>query len=82
MKRYWENGCVYLSLKREALWRRVIRVKYGSEEGSWCSNFVPGSFGVSLWKAISSGLSTFSRHIQFEIGDGTRVKFWPDIRCG
>ena len=29
--------------EREALWRRVIRVKHGSEEGGWCSNYVPGS---------------------------------------
>ena len=56
--------------------------KYRAEEGDWCSNFVPGSYGVSLWKTISSGWSTFSRYIQFHIGDETRVKFWQDIRCG
>ena len=38
--------------EREALWRRVIRAKYGAEEGDWCSNFVLGSYGVSLWKTI------------------------------
>ena len=61
------------------LWRRVVRVKYGSKEGGWCSNFVPSSYRVSLWKAISSGWSTFSCYIQFEIGDGTGVKFWHDV---
>ena len=68
--------------EREALWRRVRRAKYGIEEGDWCSNSVPGSYGVSLWKTISSGWSTFSRYIQFHIGDGTRVKFWHDVWCG
>ena len=68
--------------EREALWRRVIRAKYGAEKGDWCANSVPGSNGVSLWKTISSGWSTFSRHIQFQIGDGTRVKFWHDVWCG
>ena len=52
------------------------------EEGDWCSNFVPGSYEVSLWKTISSGWSTFSRYIQFQIGDGTGVKFWHDGQCG
>ena len=46
------------------------------------SNSIPGSYGMSLWKTISSGWSTFSCYIQFQIGDGTRVKFWQDIRCG
>ena len=68
--------------EREVLWRRVIRVKYGVEEGDWYSNSIPGSYGMSLWKTISSGWSTFSRYIQFQIGDGTRGKFWQDIRCG
>ena len=49
--------------EREALWRRVIRAKYGAEDGDWCSNSVPGSYEVSLWKTISSGWSTFSRYI-------------------
>ena len=65
--------------EREALWRRVIRIKYGVEEGDWCSNFVPDSYGVSLWKTISSDWSTFSCYIQFQIRDGTRVKCWHDV---
>ena len=36
-------------------------------------------YGVSLWKTISSGWSTFSCYIQFHIGDGTTVKFWHDV---
>ena len=51
--------------ERDALWRRVIRAKYGAEEGDWCSNSVLGSYGLSLWKTISTGWSTFSRYIQF-----------------
>ena len=50
----WSSGS-----GREALWRRV---KYGCEEGGWCSNSAPGSYEVSLWKTISSG-STFSSNI-------------------
>ena len=65
--------------EREALWRRVTRIKYGVKEGDRCSNFVPNSYGVILWKNISSDWPTFSRYIQFQIGDGTRVKFWHDV---
>ena len=53
----------YLGLPLGAKWKD--RAKYGVEEGDWCSNFVLGSYGVSLWKTISSGWSTFSHYIQF-----------------
>ena len=50
--------------------------------GDWCSNSVPDSYGVSLWKTISSGWSTFSCYIQLQIGNGTKVKFWYDVWYG
>ena len=37
-----------------------------------------GPYGVGLWKNISRGWPTFSRHILYDIGDGSRVKFWQD----
>ena len=43
------------TVEREALWRQVIRAKYGEEEGGWRSCVVRGSFGVGLWKAIRRG---------------------------
>ena len=41
-----------------------------------------GPYGVGLWKYISQGWSFFSSHILFDIGDGSRVKFWQDRWCG
>ena len=82
MKHYWEKWLWRFGYEREALWRRVIRAKYGAEAGDWCSNSVPDSYGVSLWKTISSGWSTFSRYIQLQIGNGTKVKFWYDVWYG
>ena len=38
--------------EREALWRQVVDVKYGSMWGGWCTNVGRGSYGVSLWKTI------------------------------
>ena len=41
-----------------------------------------GPYGVGLWKNISQGWLSFSRHILYDIGDGSRVKFWQDQWCG
>ncbi|KAL4596807.1 hypothetical protein ACB092_12G190100 [Castanea dentata] len=35
-----------------------------------------------LWKSIQSGWPNFSRYVLFEIGDGSRVKFWHGVWCG
>ena len=67
---------------RAALWRQVIDVKYGSEWGGWCTGPVNGPYGVGLWKYISWGWPSFSRHILYDIRDGSRVKFWQDQWCG
>ena len=41
-----------------------------------------GPYGVGLWKYSSQGWSSFSSQILFDIGDGSRVKFWQDWWCG
>ena len=41
-----------------------------------------GPYGVGLWKYINHSWSSFSSHILFDIGDGSRVKFWHDRWCG
>lgn len=42
--------------EREALWRSVINVKYGSVRGSWCSLPTVESYGVSVRKYIRRGV--------------------------
>ena len=42
-------------LEKDALWRKVIEVKYGYRWGGWHSNFVSGPYGVGLWKNMSLG---------------------------
>lgn len=34
------------AMERDALWRKVVDIKYGSTRGGWCSKEVGGSFGV------------------------------------
>ena len=40
-----------------------------------------GTCGVSVWKSIRSGWLDFSKFLRFDVGDGTRVKFWEDVWC-
>ena len=39
------------------------------------------TYGVSVWKSIRSDWLDFSKLLQFDVGDGTRVKFWEDEWC-
>ena len=65
-------------MEKAALWRQVIEVKYGCGWGSWCPRPINGPYGVGLWKNISQGWPSFSHHLLYDIGDGSRVKFWQD----
>ena len=69
-------------LERESLMRQVVEVKSGSMEGGWWTKPSNGPYGVSPWKYIQWGWAKFSTFIKFEVGDGTRVKFWLDVWCG
>ena len=60
----------------------MIEVKYECIWGGWCTGLVSGPYGVSLWKNISRGWFFFPRYILFDIGDGSRVKFWQDYGVG
>ena len=66
----------------DALWRQVIELKYGCVWGGWYTRVVTSPYGVGLWKNISQGWPSFSRHILYDIDDGSRVKFWQDRWCG
>ena len=50
--------------------------------GGWCTAAISGLYGISLWKNISWGWPSFSRYILYEIGDGSRVKFWKTSGVG
>jgi hypothetical protein len=67
--------------ERETLWRQVIHSKYGSLPGGWTSAPSTGPYGVGLWKNIRKDWIHFARNLRFEVGDGTRIKFWTDSWC-
>ena len=43
--------------------------------GIGVSKEVKDYYGVSLWKSIHRGWPSFSKHLLFMVGDGTRVQF-------
>ena len=51
--------------EKDALWRRVVVIKYCVEWGGWC--LVVGPHGVCLWKHIQRGWNQFSGSISFEV---------------
>ena len=68
--------------EKDALWRSVIFSKYGNLQGDWTTREVNGPNGVSLWKHIWKDWGHFARHLHFEVGDGSKTRFWSDIWCG
>jgi hypothetical protein len=70
------------SQERDALWRSVIEVKYGSVRGGWSSLSVTGSYGVSVWKFIRRGWDNVAKYLRFEVGEGSHIRFWHDLWCG
>ena len=66
-------------METNALWRKVIEVKYGND---WCTKKVTSAYGVNLWRHIRSGWMSFSKLHMYDVGDGTRVKFWKHVWCG
>ena len=56
--------------------------KFGSSWGAWCSFKLLGPYGVGLWKNIRRGWMMFYGHARFELGDGSKIKFWHDVWCG
>jgi hypothetical protein len=70
------------AMERDAFWRKVVDVKYGSLRGGWCSKEVGGSYGYGVWKSIRRGWDAFAAHVRYEIGNGSKVLFWHDVWCG
>jgi hypothetical protein len=68
-------------MERDALWRKVVDIKYGSMRGGWCSKEVGGSFGVGVWKYIRRGWDSFAAHVRYKVGDGSLILFWHDVWC-
>ena len=63
------------------LWKAIIRLKYGTKEGGWCTRTMGVGYWVSLWKEINKEASQLKLNNNFMIGDGIGVRFWEDTWC-
>jgi hypothetical protein len=70
------------AMEMDALWRKVVDIKYGSMRVGWCFKEVGGSFGVGVWKCITRGWDAFAAHVRYEVEDGSLILFWHDVWCG
>ena len=60
------------------LWHKVIRSKYGMEEGGWWPCEARNTTYRSPWKAIQGLLAVFLDHAKLKLGNGDRIRFWED----
>jgi hypothetical protein len=40
---------------------------------------VAWSYCVSVWKFIRRGWDTVAKHLRFEVGDESHIRFWHDL---
>ena len=64
------------------LWRRVISTKYSEGHGGWYTKLFRRTHGCGLWRSIHEGWESFSKHLSFIVGEGTRICFWHDRWIG
>jgi hypothetical protein len=59
-----------------------VDAKFGSVRGGWCSLAPTGPYGVGLWKNIRRGWSLLYSLTRFDLGDGSKIRFWDNVWCG
>ena len=70
------------AVEKEVLWKKVIGVKHGLEDGGWKSKEARGPFGVGVWKEILKEMGWCWNNMKFKAGRGNKIMFWTDHWCG
>ena len=60
------------------LWHKVIKSKYGRDDGDWWPCRVGNTTFRSPWKAIRGLVPVFLDHAHLKLGNGRTIKFWED----
>ena len=81
MKLYLANGCGGLSMRGDALWRRVFDIKYDISWGGWCVYVVRWSLW-SMFMEAQGCWRNFFKYVRLEAGNCTRICFWHDCWNG
>ena len=74
--------CWRFANERDPLWRMVISIKFGEENGGWNTSDIRGGYGTGLWKNIRKEWLSLSQNTSFSLGNGRRLGFWKDSWCG
>lgn len=61
----------------QALWKEVIKAKYGVEN-HWCSKLSNFPHGVGVWKSICKLKDEFFQNTRLVAGNGIHIRFWKD----
>ena len=69
-------------MEDNSLWRNVINLKYGTEEGGWFSIIPRSSYAVGLWKEISKEAMKIKHFCSIVLGDECKTRYWEDLWCG
>jgi hypothetical protein len=67
--------------ERDALWRKVVEVKYGSMAGGWCTNQVMRSYGVGFGSILGEDGSVSQSSLNLRLVM-YHISFWHDTWCG
>ena len=70
------------TMEENSVWRNIISLKYGMEDGGWFSNTPRGSYGVGIWKDICKEVIQMRQNCSIEVGIRHKVRFWEDVWCG
>ena len=70
------------SMEENSVWRNIMSLKYGMEDGGWFSNTPRGNYGAGLWKDICKEVIQIRQNCLIEVGNGRKVRFWEDVWCG
>ena len=60
--------------ERDSLWRSVIGIMFGEEEGG-CTRVSKGPYGTGLWKEIRKDWEILRLRVGFIVGNGRMCSF-------